>query len=225
MLKITCSGSFRTNAGTDQNRCDFTGITGLLPEIVAERLGNLTQEEFYISHAMRMFPIWKKEKENKEFNDKPYAGLIKIYIDNVEVVEGTPACVGKDIKQMEWEELQELACYLRLREIPLYRAGSLRAAREKAYEMYQSHVLKKRIFKTPREIAMFKENIHRRMEDQMFTQQDIEERIEEEMDKAFDMTPDIHNPERGYNFSKLDPIKIKDYNPKKSKKTEEAKIS
>lgn len=208
MLKITCSGSFKTNPGTDKDRRDFTNVTGLIP--------NCT-EEYHMTNAMRMFPIWKKD--HKELKDIPFSGIIKLYIDDVEEVEGQPLCAGKDIKTMTWEELQSLACYKSLRGIPLYRSGSLRAAQEAAYESYQANVLKKRIFKQPRDVADFKETLRRNMENLMLSEDAIEERINDEMKTAFNMIVDMHNPQKSYSFAKVDSIIVEGYDvPKKPKK-------
>ena len=175
------------------------------------------EEDYHIQHAMRMFPVWKEEI--KELENVSYEGLIKLYVDKVETVEGKPRCIDKDIKEMEWDELQSLACYLKLREIPLYKSGSIRAAREKAYEKYQEKVLEKRVFKTPQEIRHFKETMRRNLEALMISESEIEKRINEEIDKAFNMIENPDDPKNSYSFAKVDAIVVKDYNTPKPKKT------
>jgi hypothetical protein len=197
MKKVTCSGNFRTNPSTDRNSHDFTNVIVVIPDC---------PDEFVIQHTMRMFPIAKLS--NKSLEGKSYHGLIKIYVDAVEDVEGQPDCCGKNIKDMTWEELQSLACMLNIREIPLYRQGSLRAAQEKAYEMYQGKILKKRVFRQPRDISNFKETMRRNLEAMMLTQDEIENRVREEVAKSFNMIVNPSNPNESYNFSKCEDIII-----------------
>jgi len=198
MLKVTVSGSFRTEAGTDKKRYNFTKITGVMPDC---------PEEYILSHAMRMFPVWKNE--TKALDGINFDGIIKLYIDNVEEVDGEPLCVGKDIKEMTWEELQSMACYLMIREIPLYRSGALRSAQEKAYEMYQAKVLDKRVFKTAQDISRFKDDLRRNLEALMVSEQETNRRVDEAVEKGFSMLTDPHNPQNSYSFAKLPSIFIK----------------
>lgn len=213
MKKITCSGSFKTNPGTDKGRYDFTDVIGLMPDC---------EEEYLISHAIRMFPIWKKE--NKELKKVAFSGLIKLYVDKVEDVGGQPLCAGKDIKKMTWEELQSLACYLKLREIPLYRQGSLRAAQEKAYEVYQRDILEKKVFRTAQDIRVFKEQLRRNLENLMMKPSEIENKVEEAVKEGFSMLVNPNDPQNSYSFSRVASVIIKGYDieqdekPKKEKK-------
>lgn len=200
MKKITVSGSFRTSPSTDRNRHDFSGVEVIIPNC---------KEDWIVPHTMRMFPIAKNT--NKQLDGKSFNGLIKIYVDGVEEVEGTPDCCGKMLKTLTWEELQSLACVMYMREIPLYRQGSLRAAQEKAYELWQRDVNKRRIFRTVRDISHFKETLRRNLEALMLTNEAVEERVKEEVGKAFSMIVNPQNLQESYNFSKVDDIKIPDY--------------
>lgn len=201
MIKLTVSGSFRTSPGTDKNRHDFFNVTGLIPDC---------SEEYHIPFAQRMFPIWKQSKDNKKINEVPFSGLIKVYVDAAEEgVSGKPSCIGKNIKEMTWEELQDLACYLNLREIPLYRQGSLRAAQEKAYEMYKAKVEKCRVFKNAKDLTVYKETRRRDLEILINNQEEVENRIRAEIAKGFNMIVDKQNPALSYNFAALPPIVVK----------------
>lgn len=206
MLEVTCSGSFRTSPATDQNRYDFNDVKVVIPEC---------SDEYILSHTMRMFPIAKRA--NKSLEGKTFNGLIKLYIDGVETIEGSPDCCGKNIKEMTWEELQSLACLMNLREIPMYRQGAIRTAQEKAYEIYQAKVLNRRVFKQPKDIANFQDNLRRNMEAMMMTEDDIKQRIDAEMAKAFNMIVNSQNLKESYNFSKVDDIIIPAYNPEDKK--------
>ena len=208
MIKLTVSGSFKTSPGTDQGRYDFIEVTGLLPDCT---------EEYHISYAQRMFPIWKMQDQNKAIKKEPFAGLIKIFIDEVEEdAGGSPDCCGKDIKTMTWEELQSLACYLNLREIPLYRKGSLRGAQEKAYETYMKNIEQRKVFRTAKDISVLKERMYRNLEALELQQDEIEERVNEAIAKGFNMLVDPSTPETSYNFKTLAPVIIPDYTFDKS---------
>lgn len=185
MLKVTVSGSFRTEVATDKNRFNFDGVTGLMP---------FCEDDYVIGHACRMFPIWLKNDKKIKAN---YEGLVKLHVDSWEEAEGKPICIGKDIKEMSWEELQSLACYKKLREIPLFKQGDLRSAREKAYERYCSAVLGKRVIKTNKELNDFKKELS----DKGIS--DIEPYLAKELNMV-----KTDDPSKSYNFAKLPSIVI-----------------
>lgn len=212
MRRIVCSGSFRTSPSTDRNRHDFTNVEVTIPKVLSR-----DPEQYVIQHTMRMFAIAKNK--NKSLEGKSFNGLIKIYIDTVEDIEGEPDCCGKSLKNLTWEELQSLACMMNFREIPLFRQGSIRAAQEKAYELWQVKVLKKRLFRQPKDIAQFKDNFRRNLEAMMLQADEIEKRVDEEVQKSFSMIINPANPTESYSFSKVDDIIIPAYNSDTLKET------
>lgn len=192
MIKLTVSGSFKTEAGSDKNRRAFSNI-----EIIAP----FSTEDYFITHAMRLFPI--VHKTNKEIKDVNFEGLIKIYIDDYCEVEAENPCVGKDIKEMTWAELQYLACTMRFREIPLYQVGDLRNAREKAYETYMKVYKKRKVIKTPLDKVKLKEKLLAKYKLLGSDDAEANEQVEKELEEAFDMSINEHNPSLSYNFAKL----------------------
>jgi len=184
MLKATVSGSFRTQIATDKDRHQFSNVSGIIPA---------HDWEYHIQHAMRMFPIWIENDKN--FEDVNFEGIIKLRVDNVEEVDSEPTCLHKNIKELSWEDLQSLACYKKLREIPLYKKGDIRRAREKAYEKYEEIVNGKRVFKTKKQLKDFKS----KMEEQGLIEGEINRMISD----ALNMITDDENPEKSYNFTKL----------------------
>lgn len=189
MLKVKVSGSFRTKIATDDGRHPFEGVEGIIPA---------GDWEWHITHATRMFPIWLKE--DKRFEGVNFEGLIKIRVDEVEEVESTPICLHKDIKALNWDELQSLACYKRLRKIPMYQKGDIRRARENAYEAFEEIVNGKRIFKTPKEVSDFR----KRMGEKELNENEIEKMISE----ALNMVEDPERPDTSYSFLKLPSIYV-----------------
>jgi len=125
MFKVTVSGSYRTGSGKGSEIVDFENVTGVMPECA---------EELIQSNVMRrMLPIWIKA--DKKYTQR-YDMVRTCYIDKVETIKGQPGIVGKDVKELAWEELQELMVWKNLRKIPTFRSTDLRIAREIAYLEY-----------------------------------------------------------------------------------------
>ncbi len=182
MIELSCTGCMRTKNGTDQDAEDFDA-TFTIP---------FCEEEYYIGFAQRMFPVWYKTQNKYKFN---FRGLINIQIVFAKEVEGDNICIGKDIKELTWEELQYLALYKNLRDIQHYRVGSLLEARERAYENYERIVNGKRVFKTTVELSRFKES--------MKTKEHTISEIEKMIDKSLNMVVNPDNPSKSYSFAKL----------------------
>ena len=195
MVKLSCSGSFKTQPGTDKDRVSFFGVEIEVPKQSEEN------EDHYLPMAMRMFPI--AMRNNKNIKDKNFEGIIKLYVDTVSDANGEPLCAGKDIKEMNWEDLQSLACALRIREIPMYHQGSLRGAQEKSYELYQKIIKKRRVYKSPLDKKKVRERLQRMWKNKYDMQDELDQAIKEEMKKGFDMTINPQNKEMSYSFVKL----------------------
>jgi len=202
MIELTLSGVIRTKIGSDQEAYPFAGIKMKIPNC---------PQEYYITHAKRMFEMLYKE--DKELKKVVFQGLIKIYVDGVGDCEGTPACVDKDVKVMEWLELQHLACCLLVREIPFYMHADIRSAREKAYETYMKVIKKKKVLKSAKDRKIITERIQRKYDgDEDFTTQDVNKKIDEAIGECFNMIVNPNNPHDSYSFVKLPsliPVKSK----------------
>jgi hypothetical protein len=136
MLKVTVSGDYRTSGKMGSDIVDFEGVVIIMPEC---------HEDFIMPNVQnRLLQI--AIKGDKRFTQR-FEMFRSVYVDKVEKIEGKPSVVGKNIKDLSWEELQELACYKNLRLIPAYRASDLRHAREVAYIEYSKHILGKDIDK------------------------------------------------------------------------------
>lgn len=126
--KVTVSGCY--HAAQDKI-IDFSGLTGVIP---------FQDEEIATMHIRKRYArMWI-------MNDPKFRERIKrireCYVDDLEVVDAEFSFVGKDIRAMSQEELQDLATAKDLRLIPLYKMGSEREARIKAYAAYSEEVLK-----------------------------------------------------------------------------------
>lgn len=136
MLKVTVSGDYRTSGKSGSDIVDFEGVVVIMPEC---------HEDFIMPNVQnRLLQI--AIKGDKRYTQR-FEMFRTVYIDKVEKIAGQPSVVGKNIKELSWEELQELACYKNLRIIPAYRATDLRYAREAAYIEYSKHILGKEIDK------------------------------------------------------------------------------
>lgn len=134
MFKVTISGDYRTSGGVHGDIVDFDGVTGIMPEC---------DEAWVQSHVMNRFVgIWLKA--DKRYPAR-FNSLRSVYVDGIERIKGTPSCIGKNIKELSWEELQELAVAKHLLRIPLIQATDIRTARETAYLEYSEKILGKKI--------------------------------------------------------------------------------
>lgn len=131
MLKVTVSGDYRTATG---EVVDYDNVVGIIPKC---------PEEWILSHVKNRFIgewIKKDEKYKKRFHSAR-----TVYIDKVETVEGEPSCIGKDIKELNWDELQELAVMKNLFTIPLKHTVDLRTARDTAYFEFNEKILGRKL--------------------------------------------------------------------------------
>jgi hypothetical protein len=134
MFKVTVSGDYRTNGGSQGDVIDFNEVVGYMPEC---------SEEMVMSHIQnRLLGDWIRadKRYTARFNSRR-----TVFIDKIEVVPGVASCNGKDIKKMSWGELQDLAISKNLLRIPLKNAVSEREAREIAYLEYSDKVLGEKI--------------------------------------------------------------------------------
>lgn len=126
MLRVKCSGAFRNNGEMN----DFDNFEIIMPDCPDDWIKSNCINRCFIRMAEKVF---KKRVDS----------IHSLYVDSVERnykpkdgKEMKPSCCGKKIKTLTWDELQDMAIMFCLREIPLYRDGDLRQAREIAYRQY-----------------------------------------------------------------------------------------
>lgn len=129
MLKVTCSGAFRNNKEMN----DFSDFEIIMPDCPEDWIKSNCINRCFVRMAEKVF---KKRVDS----------IHSLYVDTVEKdykPEGKkikPSCCGKKIKSLTWDELQDFAIMFCLREIPKFREGDLRHAREIAYREYISKI-------------------------------------------------------------------------------------
>lgn len=124
--KVTISGSYRA---ADYKYIDYK-LEGIVP---------FTDEAIAEMHIRgRYARMWIMKGA---FKDR-LLSVRECYIDEMKPCEADFSYLGKDIREMTQEELQDLATAKDLRLIPLYKIGSEREARTKAYAAYSEQVLK-----------------------------------------------------------------------------------
>lgn len=137
LLKATISGTYRAS---NKDTIDFEDVVGYVP---------LINKDVAIMHIIgRYAPIWIKAKTKKD-GEREYPKRIEdmrqVFVDSLVEVDGDElSYVGKDIKEMTYDELQDLATAKDLREIPLPKelsGVSLREMRAIAYSTYSEKIL------------------------------------------------------------------------------------
>ena len=137
--RVVASGSYRTASG---DIIDFEDVEGFIPA---------NTEEVAIMHVRgRHIVDWIKAAVKEGTKDeRRYPQRIdsirQVFVDEIEEVSHDFSYIGKDIKKMSYEELQDLAAAKDLRRIPLPKelsGTSLREARERAYLDYSEYVLR-----------------------------------------------------------------------------------
>lgn len=131
MLRVKCSGAFRNNKEMN----DFDNFEIIMPDCPDDWIKSNCINRCFVRMAEKVF---KKRIDS----------IHSLYVDSVEKdykakdgKEIKPSCCGKKIKSLSWDELQDLAIMFNLREIPLYRDGDLRRAREIAYRQYCTQIV------------------------------------------------------------------------------------
>lgn len=135
-LKVTISGSYRS---ANRQIESFDGVTGLIP--------NLDEDKALQMVIRRYARIWVQQAKDKDGNPKykHISNIRQVFVDSIEDNEEKPnanlSYVGKDIMDMNFEELQDLAAANDLNAVPLYKIGSLVTARRIAFSEYAIKVL------------------------------------------------------------------------------------
>jgi hypothetical protein len=127
-LKVTISGDY---SKSDKDIIDFNNVSGIIPYCPESMILSVVR----FRYATR----WITEAGYKD----KVSRVRTCYVDDFEETQHNFSFVGKDIKQMTYEELQDLAVNKSLRDIPLYKNSSLRETQLRAYVAYTERVLEK----------------------------------------------------------------------------------
>ena len=128
--KVKLSGSYRS---ADGDVIDYQGLEGYIP---------FSEEEKVAAAAIKRYALmWLSDSPKYP---KSIKVVREVFIDYLEFVEEHRfSFVKKNIKDLTFPELQDLAVAKDLRAIPLYKAGSLKNAQQLAYVEYANKVLGK----------------------------------------------------------------------------------
>lgn len=138
LLEFTISGSY---VNSKNEIIDFENVSGLIP-MCEEKIGEMHVQDRYAT-------MWVKEakKENGEPKYPERVDRIRqVFVDDIQETTGPLSFVGKSIKELNVQELQDLATAKDLRPIPLPNSGmSLREMRASAYRAYEEKINKKKM--------------------------------------------------------------------------------
>lgn len=149
-LKVVISGSFKASDGDIES---FDRVSGIIPALSTEVTGKEKVSKAAQMIIKRYARIWvtqaRKKAPDGTLTDEPkYKRVIRIrqvFIDSIDENDDQPnavlSYVGKDIMDMNAEELQDFAAANDLSAVPLYRAGDLVYARRVAWSEYARKVL------------------------------------------------------------------------------------
>lgn len=131
-LKYTISGTYKT---ADKITIDYENVTGIIPFCENEKVA--------LKHLRNRYALrWVKDAttSDSDYSKRDRVNkLHEIYVDDVEVTESEFSFVGKDIRKMSFEELQDLSTSKDLNNVPVKR-GSTRRQREIAYREYAKSI-------------------------------------------------------------------------------------
>lgn len=139
-LKFTISGEYYNSK---KEKIDFDRVVGVIPYCDEENgVGSMHVRGRY---AARWIKEALKPDGSKLYPDR-IEKIRQCHIDDVEEVTGTLSFVGKDIKELTIEEMQDLATSKDLRFIPVPNTGySKRDMLIRAYVAYADKVLRKKV--------------------------------------------------------------------------------
>ena len=140
-LKVTCSGSFKASDGDIES---FDNVIGFIPAIDEDKATQMVIRRYamiWIAQARKMV----NGKTTDEAKYKRVTKVRQVFIDSIEDNEAAPnaqlSFIGKNIMEMNFEELQDFAAANDLSAVPLYKVGSLVHARRVAFSEYAIKVL------------------------------------------------------------------------------------
>lgn len=136
-LKVTISGSYRS---ANRQIESFENVTGIIPRLDPDKAEQMV--------IRRYAAIWIQKAKVRDTDEPKYKHIQSIrtvFIDSTDDNDEHPnallSYVGKNIMEMNFEELQDFAAANDLAGVPLYKAGSLTHARRVAFSEYAIKVL------------------------------------------------------------------------------------
>lgn len=135
-LRATISGSYVASDGDVES---FDRVTGILPALDDDKAAQMI--------IKRYARIWVSQATDSDGEPKykTVKRIRQVFIDEVEEADDLAgkqlSYVGKDIMEMNYEELQDLASAKDLSAIPLYKSSQLTHARRVAFAEYGAKVL------------------------------------------------------------------------------------
>lgn len=131
--KVTIEGNYRNHS---KELVEFSDLVGFVPFV---------KDEIADMHVIdRYAAIWiraeKDEKGNKKYPDG-IENVRQVFVINKEEVEYDFSYIGKSIRDMNFEELQDLATAKDLRTIPAEKDAGLMETRTRAYKQYSDDIL------------------------------------------------------------------------------------
>lgn len=136
-LKITISGSYQA---ANRDIESFEGVTGIIP-----RLDEDKAHQMVIRRYARIWVMQAKKTGTDENKYKAVQRIRQVFVDSIDDNDEAPnamlSYVGKNVMEMNFEELQDFASANDLSGVPLYKTGSLTHARRVAFSEYAIKVL------------------------------------------------------------------------------------
>lgn len=133
MLNVTVEGIYETDIGSGQKRYTSFNYTFTTSRTTERGLG---------THVMRRF-IPYLIAHDKTKKSSVFSRLKSFVITNIQHVEDTKDCIiGKEIKNLNEWQIQDLAATLDLYEVPLFGSCSITEMKDKAILAYMKKVLK-----------------------------------------------------------------------------------
>jgi hypothetical protein len=123
LLKLTLSGTY----GKREDAKDYE-VEGTIPFVDEDRA--------HQAAVRRYAAMWI----SKKYGERPKK-VREVYMDDCKEVEGTLSLIGKNVKEISYEEVQDLAVLKNLK-LPGYKSGGLRVNREAAIKEYLLNVKK-----------------------------------------------------------------------------------
>lgn len=125
---VTISGSYNNGK---REIVDFQNVTGVIPMTASEELAVAAVRNRYAE-------MWIAA--DKRYPER-IGNVREVFIDSIEETTAEFGFIGKNITDMTYEDLQDLATAKDLRGIPLYKNGSLRESQGRAYAEYGNKVM------------------------------------------------------------------------------------
>lgn len=147
-LKVTISGDYYNSK---KEKIDFDKVEGFIPWCDEDK--GLASMHVRGRYAMNWIKNAKDEDGKPKYPER-IDRIHQCFVDDVEEAKSSFSFIGKDIKELSQEELQDLATAKNIMKIPLPNSGhSKRSMLELAYAAYCSVVLKQKLKPEPHEVG------------------------------------------------------------------------